>query len=341
MPFFSSASNPSPSPESEAGTPVSALPGLPMVDLHRHLEGSLRTSTILEIARRDAHPLAQMAAPRDALVADAKMAGLLPYLDRVDSAIAVLAREEDWVRAAREAVFDAYNDGLYAVEFRFAPWLIHLRTGLRPEAVVDAVVAGVREAHEVVPIPVGLIGILLRDLGPDLAQQQLAVVLDRRDVFRAIDIAGNEAGYPAELFADVYTKARAAGLRLTAHAGEAAGAQSVWDAVQHLGVERIGHGVRAAEDERLMAHLAEHQITLEVAISSNVHTSTAESYAAHPITTLIGHGVPVTLNTDNPRASNVTLSQEYTMAGRLAGLTDTQLMAAARQSVRSSFLDLP
>jgi adenosine deaminase len=269
------------------------------------------------------------------------MAGLLPYLDRVDSAIEVLAREEDWVRAGREAVLDAYNDGLFAVEFRFAPWLIHIRTGLRPETVVDAVVAGVREAQDVVPIPVGLIGILLRDLGPDVAQQQLAVVLDRRDVFCAIDIAGNEAGFPAELFADVYKKARAAGLRLTAHAGEAAGPQSVWDAVRHLGVERVGHGVRAAEDDHLMAHLAKHQITLEVAISSNVQTSTAETYATHQIRTLIRHGVPVTLNTDNPRVSNVTLSQEYSMAGRLAGLTDTELRAVARQSVRASFISYP
>jgi len=312
-----------------------------MVDLHRHLEGSLRTSTILDIAQRDGHPLSQAGSPRDSLVADAKMAGLLPYLDRVDNAIEVLSREEDWVRAGREAVFDAYSDGLHAVEFRFAPWLIHLRTGLNPGAVVDAVVAGVREAQQVVSIPVGLIGILLRDLGPDAAQQQLAVVLDRREVFCAIDIAGNEAGFPAELFAAVYTKARTAGLRLTAHAGEAAGPQSVWDAVQNLGVERIGHGVRAAEDERLMAYLAEHRITLEVAISSNVHTSTAESYATHQIRTLVAHGVPVTLNTDNPRASNVTLSQEYTMAGRLAGLTGTELVTIADQSVRSSFLTLP
>lgn len=269
------------------------------------------------------------------------MAGLLPYLDRVDFAIEVLTKEEDWVRAAREAVLDAYNDGLHAVEFRFAPWLTSLRTGLQPEAVIDAVASGVRDAQEIASIPVGLIGVLVRDLGPEVAQEQLAAILHRQDVFCAIDIAGNEAGFPAELFASVYRKAQTAGLRLTAHAGEAAGPQSVWNAVRYLGVERVGHGVRAAEDDRLMAHLAEHQITLEVAISSNVHTSTAETYATHQIRTLVDHGVPVTLNTDNPRVSNVTLSQEYTMVGRLAGLTETELFELARQSVRSSFIASP
>jgi adenosine deaminase len=312
-----------------------------MVDLHRHLEGSVRTSTILEIGHRDGHQLAGMAAPRDALVGDSKMTGLLPYLDRVDAAIDVLTREEDWARAAREAVFDAYNDGLVAVELRFAPWLIHLRTGLRPEAVIDAVHAGVLEAQRIAPIPVGLIGILLRDLGPEVAKDQLAVILHRRNVFCAIDIAGNEAGFPAALFAEVYNTARTAGLRLTAHAGEAAGPQSVWDAIRHLRVERIGHGVRAAEDARLMAHLAEHQITLEVAISSNVQTNASESFATHQVRTVLEHGVPVTLNTDNPRASNITLSQEYMMTGRLAGLTQAELLRASHQSVQSSFIVVP
>jgi adenosine deaminase len=313
---------------------------LAMVDLHRHLEGSVRTSTVLDVARRDGHPLAREGSPRDLLVADPKMTGLVPYLERVDAAIDVLTREEDWERAAREAVSDAYDDGLAAVELRFAPWLAHVRTGLQPEAVIDAVASGVRQAQAVTPLPVGLIGILVRDLGPETARDQLGAILHRRDSFCAIDIAGDEAGFRAELFADVYDTARTAGLRLTAHAGEAAGPRSVWDTVLHLGVERVGHGVRAAEDPRLMDHLASHGITLEVAISSNVQTSTAESYATHQIRTLLDHGVPVTLNTDNPRASNVTLSQEYTMAGRLAGLTGSELAGAARQSIRSSFLEL-
>jgi adenosine deaminase len=310
----------------------------PLVDLHRHLEGAIRASTVLELARREQHPLAATGNPRDALVADGNLTGLLDYLDRVDAAAAVFTREADWTRAAREVVLDAYDEGLDQLELRFSPWFIHSRTGLRPEAVIDAVAAGVAEARAVVGLPVGLIGILLRDLGPDSALPQLSSILRRREHFRAIDIAGNEAGYAARLFTAAYDRAREAGLRLTAHAGEAAGPESVWDAIRHLRAERIGHGVRAAEDPRLMSHLAEHGITLEVAITSNVQTRAAASYAGHQVRTLLRHGVPVTLNTDNPRASGTSLPREYDLAAALVGLTGDDLAAIARHSLAASFL---
>lgn len=310
----------------------------PLVDLHRHLEGAVRVSTVLELARRERHPLATAARPRDALVADGALTGLLAYLERVDAAAAVFTREADWARAAREVALDAYDEGLDALELRFSPWFIHSRTGLPPEAVIDAVAAGVAEARALTGLPVGLIGILLRDLGPGSALPQLESVLRRAGEFRAIDIAGNEAGYPARLFAPAYDRAREAGLRLTAHAGEAAGPASVWDALRHLRAERIGHGVRAAEDPALMDHLAEHRVTLEVALTSNVQTRAAASYAEHPLRALLRHGVPVTLNTDNPRASATTLTREYERAAALAGLTDDDLAAVARHSLAASFL---
>jgi adenosine deaminase len=330
------------SPEPPAPAPAS-VSRRPLVDLHRHLEGAVRVSTVLELARRERHPLAAPGAdgsgdPRAALVADGKLTGLLAYLERVDAAAAVFTRAGDWTRAAREVVLDAYDEGLDALELRFSPWFIHSRTGLSPEAVIDAVAAGVAEARSLADLPVGLIGILLRDLGPDSALPQVDSILRRGEHFRAIDIAGNEAGYPARLFAPAYDRAREAGLRLTAHAGEAAGPESVWDAVRHLRPERIGHGVRAAEDPRLMSHLAGHRVTLEVALTSNVQTGAAASYAEHPLRTLLRHGVPVTLNTDNPRTSATTLPREYDLAARLAGLTEDDLTAIARHSLAASFL---
>jgi adenosine deaminase len=308
-----------------------------LIDLHRHLEGAVRVSTILELARREGHPIATAPRPRDLLVADDELDGLLPYLDRVDAGAEVFVRPEDWTRAAREVVLDAYDAGLDALELRFSPWFIRSRTGLAPEAVIDAVVEGVTAARDIVPLPVGLIGILLRDLGPDSALPQLASVLARREQFCAIDIAGNEAGYAAHLFAPAYDRARDAGLRLTAHAGEAAGPESVWDAIRHLGVERIGHGVRAAEDPALMDHLAEHGVALEVALTSNVQTRAARSLAEHPAHTLLAHGVRVTLNTDNPRASNVTLAHEYDVAAQ-AGFTADELDAVAAHTEAASFV---
>ncbi|AKU18229.1 adenosine deaminase [Luteipulveratus mongoliensis] len=311
---------------------------LPLVELHRHLEGSVRTSTILEIARREGHHLAAAPRPRDLLVADDSLDGLLPYLDRVDVAASAFTREDDWVRAAREVVLDAYDEGLDVLELRFSPWFVSSQTALAPEAVVDAVTEGVRLALDVVELRVGLVGIMLRDLGPDAALSQLATILSRRDQFCAIDIAGNEAGFAAELFAPAYATAREEGLHLTAHAGEGAGPESVWAAIKHLGVERVGHGVRAVEDPRLMDHLAEHGIALELCFTSNVQTRAAASFETHPVKVLHERGVPVTLNTDNPRVSGVTLAQEHETARLRAGLSDDQLAAIAHQALVSTFV---
>lgn len=311
---------------------------LPLVDLHRHLEGATRCSTIIEIARRENHHvLAAAPRPRDLLTTAEPLSGLVSYLARVDIGVSAFVREGDWVRAAREAVLDAYDEGLDYLELRFAPWFISTESGLPPEAVVDAVVEGVAVASREVGIQVGLIGILLRDLGPDSALAQVGTLLSRADRFCGVDLAGNETGYAAELFAPAFARASDAGLHLTAHAGEAAGPQSVWQAVRRLGVERIGHGVRAVEDPQLMDYLADRGITLEIALTSNVHTRTAETYASHPIQRLIEHGVPVALATDDPRVSNVTLAQEHERACTLAGLTPQQLAVVARRSVAAAF----
>jgi adenosine deaminase len=310
----------------------------PLVDLHRHLEGSVRTSTILEVARREGHHLASAPRPRELLVADDSLDGLVAYLDRVDVAASAFTREDDWVRAAREVVLDAYDEGLDVLELRFSPWFVSAQSGLAPEAVVDAVVEGVRLARDLVDLRVGLVGILLRDLGPEAALPQLATLLSRREHLCGVDIAGNEAGVAAEHFAAAYGRAADAGLRLTAHAGEGAGAESVWAAVTRLGVERVGHGVRSVEDPRLVDHLAEHGVTLELCLTSNVQTRATAGFETHPVRVLHERGVPVTLNTDNPRVSAVTLAQEHETARLRTGLDDEQLAAIAQQALDSTFV---
>ncbi|AGL17828.1 adenosine deaminase [Actinoplanes sp. N902-109] len=310
---------------------------LPLIDLHRHLEGSIRPSTFLHLARRDGHPFATVADPRAELVADRPLGGLLPYLAKVDDRIGVIATLDDWHRVAREAVSDAFDDGLDYVEVRFSPYFIRQQTGLAPEAVIDAVADGIAAGSAVTGLPVGLIGIVLRDLGPAAAAAQIATFLTRRDVWCGVDLAGNEAGYAAELFRPAFATARDAGLHITVHAGEAAGPESVRAAVRELGAERIGHGVRAVEDPRLPAELAERGVTLEVALTSNTQTGAAPSYAGHQIHELLAAGVGVTLNTDNPRVSHVTLSQEFALARHAAGLTHEQLRIVAHQAVTAAF----
>ncbi|SNY52552.1 adenosine deaminase [Paractinoplanes atraurantiacus] len=308
-----------------------------MIDLHRHLEGSLRVSTVLELAHRDGHPLAVAADPEDLLVARGPLGGLVPFLDKVDAAPSALPRPQDWERAAAEVVRDAADDGLGYLELRFSPWFIRRETGLEPEAVIDAVASGVHAASAGTGLPVALIGILLRDLGPDQGVAQVDTLLSRREVFCAVDLAGNEAGVPAAEFAPAFAKARDAGLHVTVHAGEAAGPHSVWDAINHLGAERIGHGVRSVEDPALLEHLAAHGITLEVALTSNLHTSVAPSYREHPLRRLLAAGVPVALATDDPRASAITLSGEYATARTEIGLSEAEIKTIEEYARKATF----
>jgi adenosine deaminase len=309
----------------------------PLIDLHRHLEGSIRASTFLDVARRDGHPLASEARPRELLVADGPLGGLLPYLAKVDDQIGVFRSLDDWQRAGREAVEDAFDDGLDYLEVRFSPYFIRQQTGLAPAAVIDAVADGVAAGTRGTGLPAGLIATILRDLGPDLAEEQVTTFLTRRDLWCGVDLAGNEAGYAAALFAPAFARVRDAGLHITVHAGEAAGPESVRAAVRHLGAERIGHGVRAAEDRGLLDDLARAGVTLEVALTSNIQTGAAPGYREHQIHALLAAGVAVTLNTDNPRVSDVRLSQEHALARYATGLTDEQLHLVARQSATAAF----
>ncbi|WP_306213968.1 adenosine deaminase [Actinoplanes sp. RD1] len=308
-----------------------------LIDLHRHLEGALRVATTLELAHRYGHPLATAADPEALLVAHGPLGGLVPYLEKVDAAPSAFRTPDDWQRAGREAVLDAAADGLDRLELRFSPWFIRQETGLAPEAVIDAVADGVAAASHEAGLPVGLIGILLRDLGPAHGDAQVATLLSRRGLFCAVDLAGNEAGVPAAEFAPAFRRARDAGLHVTVHAGEAAGPASVWAAVRELGAERIGHGVRSAEDPALLDHLAAHGIACEVALTSNLHTSVAASYATHPVKRLLAAGVPVALATDDPRTSGITLSGEYETARTEAGLSPADLQRIAADAAKAAF----
>lgn len=283
----------------------------PMIDLHRHLEGSIRPSTAHRLAARaGARP------PRSEFVAD-REGDLLPYLAKIDNAATFATTLDDWWRITREAVADACDDGLTAVEFRFSPQFIAARTGLDADAVIDTV-TGAAAGHGL-PIDVGLIGIVVRDEGPESAGHQMRRLLRYADRLVGVDLAGDEAGFPVAQFSCAFSLAHDAGVPVTIHAGEAAGPESVWNAVRHLGPTRIGHGVRSAEDPRLLDHLAAGGITLEVAVTSNVQTGATQDRGRHQLAALVAADVPVALCTDNPSVSNTRLSREFDIARELVG----------------------
>jgi len=315
-------------------------PDLPLIDLHRHLDGTARLTTLLELA--DEHGVELPA--RD-------VEGLRPYVEVVEPEpdlmqfiakfqwlVAVLATPEACRRMAYENVEIARDEGLDYVELRFSPWFMAERHGLDPAAVVEAVVDGARAGSRDTGVKVGLIGILSRTYGPETATRELEALLTQSGHLAALDLAGDEARWPPGLFIEHFRRARDAGLAVTVHAGEAAGAESVWSAIRDLGATRIGHGVRAAEDPALLDHLAEKGIGLECNLTSNLHTSTVADYESHPLKDFLERGLLATINTDDPTISGIDLGHEYRVAAPAAGLGPDDARRAQANAVEIAFL---
>jgi adenosine deaminase len=211
---------------------------------------------------------------------------------------------------------------------------------LSAERVVAAVVEGTEEARGTYLISVKLIGILSRTFGPEAARVELEAILAHREHITALDLAGDEARFPGELFVSHFRRARDAGLRITVHAGEAAGAESVRQAIEELGAERLGHAVRAIDDPALLDHIAKQGIGIESCLTSNVQTGTVPGLASHPLRLFLERGILASINTDDPSVSGVDLAHELTVAAQAAGLTESEVRAAQRNAVATAFLSV-
>uniref|UniRef100_A0A832MKY9 adenosine deaminase n=1 Tax=Eiseniibacteriota bacterium TaxID=2212470 RepID=A0A832MKY9_UNCEI len=315
-------------------------PTLPLCDLHRHLEGSVRTATILDLGRRHGLPLpARDEAGLTPYVRVTEPApGVMAFIERFHWARQVMADPDACRRIALECVEDAHAEGLDYLELRFSPWFMAEPHGLHPEAVVEAVADGVAAGARDTGVRASLIGILSRTYGPDLCRRELEALLAHRARIVALDLAGDEARFPAALFEDHFRRAREAGWRVTVHAGEADGAASVRESIVRLGAERIGHAVRAADDPSLLDLMADRGIGIECNLTSNVQTSTVRDYASHPMRAFLERGLLATLNTDDPSISGIDLAHEYRVAAPAAGLTPAHIRTAQQNALRIAFL---
>jgi adenosine deaminase len=241
-------------------------------------------------------------------------------------------------RVAFENVEDAQREGLHYVELRFSPWFMAEPNALNPEGVVEAVVDGVEEGKRTFDVKVKLIGILSRTYGTEVAWRELEALMTCSDRLVALDLAGDEANYPGELFVDHLRRAKDAGLRITVHAGEAAGPESIWQALREMGTTRIGHGLRSTEDPALLDYLAEHEIGIESCMTSNVQTSTVPDYASHPLRGFLERGLLATINTDGPTICGVDLCYEYEVAAPAVGLTAAHTRQAQKNALTIAFL---
>jgi len=241
-------------------------------------------------------------------------------------------------RVAFENVLDAKSEGIDYIELRFSPWFMAERNHLIPAGVVEAVVDGVQAGIRTAGIQANLIGIISRTYGPEICMRELQALLSQQQHIIGLDLAGDELHFPGSLFVDHFKTARDAGWHACPHAGEAAGPESVWQALRELGAERIGHAVHAVEDPILLDYLAEKNIGVESSLTSNVQTSTVANYASHPISTFLRRGIAATINTDDPGISAVTIGHEYNVAAVEAGLTPDEIFQAQRNALEHAFL---
>ena len=315
-------------------------PPLPFIDLHRHLDGAVRLSTILELGKQ--HGIKLPGATLDELRPHVQIMerqpGVMAFISKMLWMTAVLADTDACERIARENVEDAQREGIDYIELRFSPWFMSEPHQLDPAEVTGAVVRGTQEGAAATGVKVNLIGILSRTYGPEVAQAELAALLTERANIVALDLAGDEANFPAKLFTEHFKRARDAGWRITVHAGESAGPESVWDAIRLLGAERIGHGVRAMEDEALIDFLAEHHIGIEANLTSNVQTSTVADLATHPLKRMLERGLRASINTDDPGVSAIDLRHEFDVAAPAAGLSRAMIRQAQRHALETAFL---
>ncbi|NMC69306.1 MAG: adenosine deaminase [Myxococcales bacterium] len=313
---------------------------LPKTDLHVHLDGSLRLSTILELAARQGVrlPADTPEGLREAMHIGQVCDSLVSYLSAFEVTLAVLQTEEALYRAAYELAQDAAEENVRYMEVRYSP-ILHTRRGLRLTAVIEAVTQALRQAQKDFGIDSGVIICGIRSISPasSLEMAQLAVAYKNHGVV-GFDLAGAEFNYPAKAHKDAFQLILKNNINCTAHAGEAYGPESVAQAIHYLGAHRIGHGVRLREDGDLLNYVNDHRIPLEICPSSNVQTGAVPSIDQHPIRFLYNFGVRVTVNTDNRLITDTSVSQELWLLHKQLGFDLDEIRQIVIWGFKSAFL---
>ncbi|MBW8011624.1 MAG: adenosine deaminase [Chloroflexi bacterium] len=315
-------------------------PNFPLLDLHRHLDGSVRLQTILDLGRQHDLPLPsfELEVLRPHVQVTEPQPGIMAFIEKFEWMVGILVDYSACRRVAFESVKDANKEGIDYIELRFSPWFMAQAHDLDPGSVVAAVVEGVQQASSDFGIFANLIGILSRTFGPEIAMHELNALLSQKDHIVALDLAGDEANFPGTLFVDHFRIARESGWKITAHAGEASGPESIWQAINGLGAVRIGHATRAGEDPELIAYMLENRIGVEINLTSNVQTSTVSDYVSHPIKHFYESGLMVTINTDDPGISNIDITHEFNLAAPAVGLSPEDIQVIQRNALEIAFL---
>jgi adenosine deaminase len=340
--------------------PLETLRAAPKVLLHDHLDGGLRPATVIELARDVGYAGLPTTDPRELarwFHASAASGSLALYLRGFAHTIGVMQTSDAIERVAYECGEDLAADGVVYAESRYAP-IFSTQRGLTPQEVVTAVARGFERAEGRFGIVVRQIVCAMRDRTDSFEMARLAVANRDRGVV-GFDIAGEEAGYPAEKHLEAFQFCHRENFSITIHAGEAFGPPSIWQAIQICGAHRIGHGVRLIEDMTianvggaapgheatvaklgpLATYIRDKRIPLELCPSSNVDTGAAPSLEAHPIRHFLAQRFRVTVNTDNRLMSDITLSEEFRRLSEVVSLTLADVEKLTINAMKSAFLN--
>lgn len=324
--------------------PLNIYQALPKVDLHRHLEGSLRLTTMLDIAASHGVtiPPGVMSLSDLVQVQEHDPLTFYNFLEKFKT-LRLFYRSPDVIdRITREAVEDAARDSIRYLELRFTPVALSRAEGFPLHDVMDWVTRAAQDAAQQYQILVNLIASVNRHESPEMAREVawLALEYSGRGLV-GLDLAGNEAEFPAAPFTEIFREARQNGLHLTVHAGEWAGAQNVREALELLGAERIGHGVRVLEDPQVTALAAERGTAFEVCVTSNYQSGVINELHRHPLPAMLEQGLNVTIHTDDPSVSRINLSHEYQLVCEDLGLSLDTLKKRILAAGQAAFLAEP
>lgn len=307
---------------------------IPKIELHLHLEGAIPLSCLWELIQKYGGD--EEIQSKEALQRRFIYSNFAHFIQTWVWKNKFLREYEDFEFISTSVAQDLKSQNIRYVEAFISP-PDFIRNGLQVARIIESVRRGL---NQVVGIQVNLVVDLVRDYGQARAMATLDAVLEARDQgILGVGIGGSEKEFPPALFKDIYRKARDNGLRTSAHAGEAAGAESVWGAVRDLQVDRIGHGTKAIEDPRLIEHLIQHQIPLEMCPLSNLRTQVVSSIAKHPIRELFNKGALVTVNTDDPKMFNNSLVDEFEQLMLVHSFTHDEIKQLTLNALKASWLE--
>ena len=316
---------------------------LPKTELHCHLDGSVRPRTVLDLAEAQGVrlPTRHLGRLTRLLQAGRRTRSLADYLRIFDLTLAVMQERDALHRIAYELVEDCAEENVRHLEVRFSP-ILHKRKRLPLEDILDAVIAGLRDAGSKHDLSTGVIICGIRSMGPkvSMALAELAVAYKGRGVL-AFDLAGQERDYPAKAHREAFQLILKHNINSTVHAGEAFGPESIGQALHYCGAHRIGHGTRLHEDADLLRYVRDHRVPLEMCLSSNVQTRVAPTLREHPFGEYFRQGLRVTVNTDNRLMSATTASHELAQAARAFHLSPYEVKRIILNGFKSAFLPYP